>query len=79
MKISIITDHYSSKVKNMEIPLACPNIGEEEARAVYDVVKSGFLNEGKKVEFPDMSKIKNVTFGKRSGVMIFGMKGTKND
>jgi len=35
----------------MEIPLASPNIGEEEARAVYDVVKSGFLNEGKKVEY----------------------------
>lgn len=34
----------------MEISLASPNIGEEEARAAYDVVKSGWLNEGKKVE-----------------------------
>jgi len=34
----------------MEISLASPNIGEEEARAVYDVVKTGWLNEGKKVE-----------------------------
>lgn len=29
--------------------MANPNIGEEEARAVYEVVKSGWLNEGKKV------------------------------
>jgi perosamine synthetase len=34
----------------MEISLASPNIGEEEAKAAYDVVKSGWLNEGKKVE-----------------------------
>jgi len=34
----------------MELSLASPNIGEEEAQAVYDVVKSGWLNEGKKVE-----------------------------
>jgi perosamine synthetase len=34
----------------MEITLASPNIGEEEAQAAYDVVKSGWLNEGKKVE-----------------------------
>ena len=34
----------------MEILLASPNIGEEEAQAAYDVVKSGWLNEGKKVE-----------------------------
>jgi dTDP-4-amino-4,6-dideoxygalactose transaminase len=34
----------------MEIPLASPNIGKEEAQAAYDVVKSGWLNEGKKVE-----------------------------
>lgn len=34
----------------MEIPLALPNIGEEEAQAAYNVVKSGWLNEGKKVE-----------------------------
>jgi perosamine synthetase len=34
----------------MEIPMASPNIGEEEAQAAYDVVKSGWLNEGKKVE-----------------------------
>lgn len=33
----------------MEIPMANPNLGEEEAKAVYDVVKSGWLNEGKKV------------------------------
>jgi perosamine synthetase len=33
----------------MEIPIANPNVGEKEARAVYDVVKSGLLNEGKKV------------------------------
>lgn len=35
---------------SMKIPMANPNIGEEEARAVYEVVKSGWLNEGKKVE-----------------------------
>lgn len=34
----------------MEISLASPNIGEEEAKAAYEVVKSGWLNEGKKVE-----------------------------
>lgn len=50
MKIIRKTDHYSFKVENMEISLASPNIGEEEAQAVYDVVKSGWLNEGKKVE-----------------------------
>ena len=33
----------------MKIPIANPNVGEEEARAVYEVVKSGWLNEGKKV------------------------------
>ena len=37
-------------MKHMNIPLALPNVGEEEARAVYDVVKSGLLNEGRKVE-----------------------------
>lgn len=33
-----------------KIPIACPDIGEEEARAVYEVVKSGWINEGKKVQ-----------------------------
>lgn len=32
------------------IPLANPYIGEEEAQAVYDVVKSGWLSMGKRVE-----------------------------
>ena len=50
MKILRKTDHCSFKVKILEIPLASPNIGEEEAQAAYDVVKSGWLNEGKKVE-----------------------------
>ncbi len=36
------------------IPLANPNIGEEEARAVYEVVKSGWVSMGQKVkEFED--------------------------
>jgi perosamine synthetase len=34
----------------MQIPLANPDIGEEEAQAAYDVIKSGWLNEGKNVE-----------------------------
>lgn len=34
---------------NIKIPLANPCIGEEEARAVYEVVSSGWINEGKKV------------------------------
>jgi perosamine synthetase len=33
-----------------KIPIACPDIGEEEARAVYEVVKSGWISEGKKVQ-----------------------------
>lgn len=38
------------------IPIACPRIGEEEARAVYDVVKSGWISMGKKVqEFESMA------------------------
>lgn len=32
------------------IPIASPRIGEEEARAVYDVVKSGWISMGKKVQ-----------------------------
>jgi perosamine synthetase len=37
-----------------KIPLANPNVGEEEAKAVYEVVKSGWLHEGEKVkEFED--------------------------
>jgi len=32
------------------IPIANPTIGEEEARAVYDVVKSGWISMGKKVQ-----------------------------
>ena len=32
-----------------KIPIAYPDIGEEEARAVYEVVKSGWINEGEKV------------------------------
>jgi len=37
-----------------KIPIAYPDIGEEEARAVYEVVKSGWIKEGKKVqEFED--------------------------
>jgi len=32
------------------IPIANPYIGEEEAKAVYEVVKSGWLSMGKKVE-----------------------------
>ena len=38
------------------IPIACPRIKEEEARAVYDVVKSGWISMGKKVkEFEAMA------------------------
>lgn len=33
----------------MKVPLANPFIGEEEAKAVYDVVKSGWLSMGEKV------------------------------
>lgn len=37
------------------IPIASPRIGEEEAKAVYDVVKSGWISMGKKVkEFEDL-------------------------
>ena len=32
------------------IPIAQPSIGEDEARAVYDVIKSGWISMGKKVE-----------------------------
>lgn len=31
------------------IPIACPYIGEEDAQAVYEVVKSGWISMGKKV------------------------------
>jgi len=42
---------------NIRIPIANPNIGEEEARAVYEVVRSGWINEGEKVrEFEDRVK-----------------------
>ena len=34
----------------IRIPIAKPNIGSAEAKAVYDVVKSGWLNEGEKVK-----------------------------
>ncbi|MBS3052359.1 MAG: DegT/DnrJ/EryC1/StrS family aminotransferase [Candidatus Aenigmarchaeota archaeon] len=34
----------------MNVPLANAFIGEEEAKAVYDVVKSGWISQGKKVE-----------------------------
>lgn len=34
----------------IRIPIANPNVGIEEAKAVFDVVKSGWLNEGKKVK-----------------------------
>jgi perosamine synthetase len=40
-----MTDEPSKK-----IPLADPLIGEEEAKAVYDVVKSGWIREGKLVK-----------------------------
>lgn len=32
------------------VPIASPDVGEEEARAVYEVVKSGYIAEGEKVE-----------------------------
>lgn len=35
---------------DIKIPLANPCIGEEEARAVYEVVLSGWISEGKKVK-----------------------------
>ena len=39
----------------MQIPFAKPLIGEEEAAAVYDVVSSGWLSQGKKSrELPSM-------------------------
>lgn len=43
-------------VKNMEfIPVASPRIGEEEAKAVYSVVKTGWISMGRKVkEFEDL-------------------------
>jgi perosamine synthetase len=43
-------------VKNMEfIPIASPRIGEEEAKAVYNVVRSGWVSMGPKVrEFEDL-------------------------
>lgn len=31
-----------------------------------------WLHEQERVEFPDMSALKNVTLGKRSGVIVFG-------
>ena len=39
-------------MKNIKqfIPIASPRIGEEEAKAVYDVIKSGWVSMGKKVE-----------------------------
>ena len=38
------------------IPIASPIIEEEEARAVYNVVKSGWISMGKKVkEFENMA------------------------
>ncbi len=39
----------------MKVSLAEPDIGEEEAQAVYEVVRSGWINEGKKVrEFEEV-------------------------
>ncbi|MEQ8667384.1 MAG: DegT/DnrJ/EryC1/StrS family aminotransferase [Rhodospirillales bacterium] len=38
------------------IPIANPRVGEDEARAVYDVVRSGWISMGKKVQaFEDMA------------------------
>ncbi|MFH1511073.1 MAG: DegT/DnrJ/EryC1/StrS family aminotransferase [Candidatus Woesearchaeota archaeon] len=34
----------------MEIPVANVTVGEEEAKAAYDVVKSGWLSQGRKVD-----------------------------
>lgn len=31
-----------------------------------------FINKHEQIEFPDMSALKNVTFGKRSGIIILG-------
>ena len=37
------------------IPIASPRIGEEEAKAVYDVIKSGWISMGRKVkEFEEL-------------------------
>ena len=33
-----------------DIPVACPRMGEEEARAVYEVVRSGWISSGEKVK-----------------------------
>ena len=32
------------------IPIAMPRVEEEEAKAAYDVIKSGWISMGKKVE-----------------------------
>ena len=40
----------SKKKPTSFIPIACPRIEENEARAAYDVVKSGWISMGKKVE-----------------------------
>jgi len=53
----------------MEISLASPNIGEEEARAAYDVVKSGWLNEGKKVEIFEKNFAEYI--GTKYGIAFF--------
>ena len=37
-------------MKKPQIPVASPFIGKEEAQAVYDVVNSGWISMGKKVE-----------------------------
>ena len=37
-------------MKKRNIPVASPFIGEEEAQAVYEVVKSGWISMGKKVQ-----------------------------
>src|SRR3990167_1117710 len=34
----------------MKIPIANPSIGEEEAKAVFEVVQSGWISMGRKVE-----------------------------
>ena len=35
---------------NVKIPIAKPDIGNEEIEAVMDTMKSGWITQGKKVE-----------------------------
>ena len=39
-----------ANIPPVKIPIARPIIGEEEARAVYEVIKSGWISMGRKVE-----------------------------